>query len=129
MVYLEFVGNTPGSSLTLGPATHFRITGNFMRIAPDGTVVARYHNHFWEVQGQHFTVYRSTARTVVHFVDAQGEPSSEFGPFATLSVADGAAYADGELFARLVDESQLWHCYSDGTYWPMMIIASPKKAE
>jgi hypothetical protein len=39
-----------------------------------------------------------------------------------------AAYAEGALFAQLVKESQLWHCDADGTYWPVMVIASPNEA-
>jgi hypothetical protein len=127
MVRIQFSGAMPSENLMLGPAPYFRITGNFMRVGPDNTVAARYKNHFWEIQGQYFTSYRCVVPIAVHFEDAQGERSSQFGPFASLGVADGVAYADGVLFARLVEESQLWHSYAEGTYWPVMVITPPKQ--
>jgi hypothetical protein len=35
--------------------------------------------------------------------------------------ADGVLYADDELFAKILEESQLWHCYATENFWPALI--------
>jgi hypothetical protein len=38
-----------------------------------------------------------------------------------LPRGDGVLYADDELFAKILEESQLWHCYATENFWPALI--------
>jgi hypothetical protein len=126
MISLIFESESLGKSVKLAPAAWFRITGNFISRGPEGAVVATFSQHFWEMQGQqHLTRYVCHDRTVIHFEDALGNASETFGPFHDLAVADGVVYADGQLFARFAEETQLWHGFGTDTYWLSMIIAPP----
>jgi hypothetical protein len=126
MISLIFESEQLAKTTKLAPAPFFRITGNFISQGPNGTVVAKFSNHFWDMQGQqHFTQYACHDRTSIHFEDALANTSESFGPFDEISVADGVVYANGQLFARFTEETQLWHCYKTDTYWLSMIIASP----
>jgi len=90
--------------------------------------VAKYKNHFWEIQGQHFTRYDCLDMVSIHFEDVAGDPSESFGPFAYFWVTDGAIYAERDLFAKFMEESQLWHCYPADTYWPVMVVTQAEQA-
>jgi len=126
MISLVFESEQLGKSTKLAPAPFFRITGNFIGQGPNGAVVAQFSNHFWDMQGQkHFTHYACHDRTVIHFEDAFRNASETFGPFDQIAVADGVVYANGQLFARFTEETQLWHCYGTDTYWLSLIIAAP----
>jgi hypothetical protein len=85
-------------------------------------IVGTYRQHQWDVQGQHFTSYDCNDRTAIHFEDVAGGSTEDFGPFGHFFVADGTMYAEGKLFAKFMEESQLWHCYVTDTYWPVMVI-------
>ncbi len=126
MISLIFESDQLAKTTKLPPAPFFRITGNFINQGPARTPVAKFRNHFWDMQGQqHFTQYACHDRAVVHFEDAPGNTSETFGPFDEITVADGVVYANGQLFARFTEETQLWHCYKTDTYWLTMILASP----
>jgi hypothetical protein len=129
MIRLIFESSDPGYAITLGPAPLFRVGGNFIRQGPEKSVVARYRNHFWEVQERHFTRYDCLDSASIHFEDIAGDPSESFGPFVRFWVADGALYAERNLFAKFVEESQLWHCYPTDTYWPIMVITQADRAD
>jgi hypothetical protein len=122
MIHLYFEGGSPADSVTLGPAPWFRIAGNFIRQGPDGAIVGTYRRHQWEVQSGYFTRFDGKERAVVHFEDAAGGPSEDFGPFPRFHTSDGVLYADGKLFAKFVEESQLWHCYPSENFWPVIVI-------
>jgi hypothetical protein len=126
MISLIFESEQLAKTTKLAPAPFFRITGNFISQGPDEAVVAQFRNHFWDMQGQnYFTQYACHDRMVVHFEDAFGKASELFGPFDKLTIADGVVYANGQLFARFSEETQLWHCYKTDTYWLSLIVASP----
>jgi len=126
MITLIFESEQLAQSVALGPASFFRITGNFITEGFDGKAAARFSNHFWEMHGQkYFTQYACHDRTVIHFEDALENASEIFGPFDKITVADGIVYANGRLFARFTEETQLWHCFDTDTYWLSMVIASP----
>jgi len=122
MIRLHFPGPMPADSATLGPAPFFRVGGNFIRQGPDGSVVARLTNHYWEVDGKHFTRYDCTQAVLLQFENADALTSEIFGPFRQLAVVDGVCYADGTLFVKFMKEIQLWHCYATDTYWPFLLI-------
>jgi hypothetical protein len=127
MIRLAFGSNDLGYGITLGPAPVFRVGGNFIRQGAEKSIVARYRNHFWEIQGRHFTRYDCVDVASIHFEDATGDPSEPFGPFAYFWVADGTIYAEKNLFAKFMEESQLWHCYPTDTYWPVMVITQAEQ--
>ena len=122
MIHLHFNGSSPAYAVTLGPAPWFRIAGNFIRQGPHGAIAATYRHHQWEVQGRHFTRSDCKDRAVIHFEDAAGGPTEDYGPFDTFHAADGVMYADGKLFAKFIEESQLWHCYPTENFWPVMVV-------
>lgn len=124
MIRLLFGGVAKIHDVALGPAEAFRIAGNFIRQLPSGEIVAHYRNHQWQIGKNHFSRYDCTQPTVIHFEAADGTPSSTFGPFHKLFVADGTLYADEDLFAKFMEETLNWHSYRLETYWPTLVISS-----
>jgi hypothetical protein len=39
---------------------------------------------------------------------------------------DGTFVADGDVFAKFVDETLLWHCYPTETHWPVLVVKAPR---
>ena len=124
MVHLKFDASSPAYSVTLGPAPWFRVAGNFIRQGPEGVIVATYRKHQWEVQSRYFTRFDCWDRAVIHFEDAAGGSSEDFGPFDQFHAADGTMYTGDKLFAKFIEESQLWHCYLTETFWPALVFQS-----
>ena len=122
MLHLQFQGSGPAQNATLGPSASFRVSGNFIRNAEDGQILARYHNHFWEIDGKFFTRYDCPEKVRIHFEDAEGGQTEFYGPFDSIWVADGSVYAAGKLFAKFVDQTLLWHDHETDTFWPVMIL-------
>ena len=110
----------------LGPAPWFRVGGNFIRQGPHGTIAGTYRQHGWEVQARHFTRFDCRESSLIHFEDAAGGCSEEFGPFREFYAADGVVHAEGDLFAKFIEETQLWHCYVTENFWPYMFIHAPR---
>jgi hypothetical protein len=121
MLYLQFKASR-SQEATLGSAAGFRVAGNFIRDIDTGEIVARYHNHFWEVAGNHYTGYQCNERLTMHFEDVEGGSTDKYGPFPGLNVADGSAYAEDRLVAKFIDPTLLWHDHQTDTYWPNMIL-------
>ena len=122
MIHLLFGGISGVHSVVLGPAPSFTIDGNFIRQGPYGNIVATYRNHVWQAEGQHFVRYDCKERILVHFENTAREKSEDFGPFGEFWVADGVMYAEAKLFAKHIEETQLWHCYTTDTRWPLLVI-------
>ena len=124
MIHLLFGGIAGVHSVVLGPAPWFSIGENFIRQGPAGDVVAHYRNHVWEAHGRQFVRYDCKDRSLINFENAIGEKSENFGPFNDFWVSDGAMYTETKLFAKHMDETQLWHCYETDTYWAWLLIKS-----
>src|SRR3569623_1437912 len=122
VIRLEFNGSSPLRSANLWPATSFRVAGNFIRDAETGRILARFHNHFWDVNGQHYTGYRCPDRLTVRFENVEGGSSETNGPFDGIFVADGSVYANETLIAKFIDQTLLWHEHATDTFWPNMIL-------
>jgi hypothetical protein len=122
MLEIRFTGTAPTYQTTIGAALRFRVAGNFIREADTGEILARYHNHYWEVSGKHYTHYRCDSAIRLHFEDAEGGKSDVYGPFPGIEVADGSAYAEKKLVAKFMDTTLLWHDHQGDTFWPNMII-------
>jgi hypothetical protein len=122
MILLHLLNILPGRPVVLGPAPWFEISGNFIRQGPDGEIVAEYIKHSWHARGQYFTSITCRERTLVHFEDAGRGATPDKGPFDHIRLADGALHANGEILAKFVEETQLWHSYPTETYFPIMII-------
>jgi hypothetical protein len=122
MIKLIFQDETHSTSL--GPAPWFRIAGNFIRQGPHGSIAGTFRMHHWEVAGHHFARYDCKEGALVHFEDFQGGPSEDFGPFACLYAQDGVLHVEKDLFAKFIEETQMWHCFATETFWPVMVIKS-----
>lgn len=122
MISLLFSGGSSGNTVRLGPAPWFRISGNYVRQGPHGTIAGTFHMHHWEVNAHHFPRYDCKEAALLHFEDAAGGPTRDFGPFSALYAEDGVMHADGKLFAKFIEETVLWHCFATETYWPALII-------
>lgn len=123
MLHLHFKGHEPGNEATLGPAASFRISGNFIRDAESGEILARYLNHFWHVGDKCFTHYACPERPLMHFEDLEGGHTPHYGPISDLSVADGSVHSKDKLVAKFMDPTLLWHDIQSDTYWPILILA------
>ena len=121
MIRLHFDGSG-GPAVTLGPAPWFRVSGNFIRQGPHGAIAGTFRLHHWEVQSRQFVRFDCPDSPAVHFEDAAGGPSEDFGPFAECSSVDGTVHANGDLLAKFIEETQLWHCLPTETYWPVLVI-------
>jgi hypothetical protein len=109
-------------SVVVGPAPWFRIAGNFIRQGPHGSIAGTFRLHHWEVGGHHFSRYDCKEPALIYFEDFQGTPSEEFGPFPFLFAQDGAMHAGSGLFAKFIEDTQLWHSFPTETFWPVVVI-------
>ena len=125
MVHLHFDGRSPRHGVVLGPAPWFRISGNFIRQGPNGAIVAMYRRHQWELKGNHYTRWDCKQPGTIHFEDAEGGRTESFGPFQKFHAADGVLYVDDRLFAKFIEEAQLWHSYETENFWPALIFEAP----
>lgn len=123
MIHLHFKGIGPGDEWTIGPANSFRIAGNFIRDADSGDILARYRNHYWEVEDKFFTRYQCPENVWMHFEDAEGGKTDYYGPFATFSVTDGSVHNEKKLLAKFMDPTLLWHDTESDTYWQNLILS------
>jgi hypothetical protein len=122
MLTLEFRGiHSPGAR-PVGPFAGVRVAGNFIRAQPGMQVVAQYMRHQWHINGEHFSRYDCCGPVSIYFLDAMESESPRFGPFEHLFAADGTMYVDGELFAKFIEETLLWHSFRLETHWPNLII-------
>ena len=121
MATLIFKNDNPGDTVTLGPQPSFRVSSNFIRDAA-GEIIARYHNHYWEVNQRHFTRYDCPTLVHIRFEDLEGGSGQKYGPFKKFWVADGSVYADGKLACKFMDTTLMWHDHESDTFWPVMNI-------
>jgi hypothetical protein len=122
-VHLAFYSPLVARPHVIGPAPWFRVAGNFVRQGPHGSIVGTFRYHHWELQSQHFIRFEVNEPVLVHFEDAAGGASEDFGPFAKLSSVDGVMrVGEGDLFAKFVEDTQLWHCYRTENFWPAIVI-------
>src|SRR5687768_11888239 len=124
MATLTFQGEGPASMVTLGPAPRFRVSGNFIRDL-HGRILARYHHHYWEAEGRHFSRYDCRPPVAIHFEDVEGGCTETYGPFQKFWVADGSVYADGNLVCKFMDPTLMWHDHQGDTFWPILVIKDP----
>lgn len=59
---------------------------------------------------------------LIHFEDAQGGATQPFGPFTKAAFFDGVFHSNDRLFAKFIEETQLWHCYPTENFWPVLVI-------
>ena len=121
-IHLFFEGTSPSYAVTLGPAPWYRISGNFIREGPAGRIVAIFRRHMWDLADHSYTRFDCRDPALIHFEDSAGGTTEDFGPIASFFAADGVLYAEGKLFAKFIEETQLWHSYVTENFWPAMII-------
>jgi hypothetical protein len=122
MLTLEFSDLLSRAGEVVGPAPAFRVSGNFIRTYPVAQVVAEYIRHEWHVRGERFSRYHCHAPLQISFMDALDTRAPTLGPFQHVSATDGTMYADGELFAKFIEETLLWHSFRLQTHWPNLIL-------
>jgi hypothetical protein len=121
MLTLTFAEAGPGSALKLDPVASLGLEHELM-FASDGKVLARHCDHHWEVGGRSFFRVDGDKPVRVHFRNANGEASAEFGPFVHFSCADGIAYGDGTEIAHVDPARKEWYCHLDTNSWPEMLV-------
>lgn len=124
MLRVTFKGQTSGDHRTLDPVGGLQLAGNFVRELPSGVALARYERFHWAIGGAAFIGYECEGASLLYFEDALGGKTAEAGPYHRLRVTDGVMYADGVLFARFTEVSQLWLAVELSTHWPMLKIVS-----
>jgi len=124
MIELDFKSGHPDKPATLGPAPWFRIAGNFIRQGPHGNIVGTFRMHHWEVGGHYYARYDCKGPVLVHFEDLEGGKTESFGPFPYLYAQDGVMHVEDNLFAKFIEENQVWHAFAMETFWPVLVIES-----
>jgi hypothetical protein len=122
MIQLYFENGSRDNAAKLGPAPWFRIAGNFIRQGPHGAIVGTFRMHHWEVNARHFARYDCEGPVTLHFEDLEGGKTEYFGPFSRIYAQDGVMHAEKELFAKFVEENQVWHAFATETFWPVLVI-------
>jgi hypothetical protein len=122
MIKLLFEDGT--HKVELGPAPWFRVAGNFIRKGPHGSICGTFRMHHWEVGGHHFSRYDCKDQVLVHFEDMQGGHCEDFGPYSFLYAQDGVMHVEQDLFAKFIEETQMWHAFAMETFWPILVIKS-----
>lgn len=110
-----------GQAVSLGPAPSYRIDRRVLYTSDGSTVFGRYAQHYWEVQGHHYTRCDCDKAASVRFEGPNGA-AQEFGPFDQVSIVDGAIRADGRLLATFSDDTESWHCTATNSDWPIVVI-------
>lgn len=98
----------------------------------DGEPVATYVDSRWQLRGasERFSSVEFRCRVDVHFELGEGERSKAFGPYSTLRLLDGIAYASGHVFACFDKEKRDWYSLPLGRHWPAMsVVAAAAAAE
>ena len=122
MLTLAFSETAPAPVVHRGPFEQIRCDCEQMRGGTDGPVIAEHKEHAWFIGAQRFFRIDCDNPVRVHFEDAQGKRSQDFGPFFHFSSADGLAYADGEICAHIDVDAERWYCHRDETYWKEMVV-------
>lgn len=121
MIRLRFnslAGTDPG---IVGPALYFRIEGPVLQQGPDHTVVGRYADHHWELDGRFVSSFECAEPVRVRFATREGGVSDHYGPFEQVRFPNGSCYADRMLLAELLEDGQ-WIHRASGTRWPAMLL-------
>ncbi len=136
MIQLRFNTLSGAEPALLGPSPFFRIEGTLLQQGAECSVVGRYRDHHWEMADRFVSSYEFVEPVCLQFEDAAGGTSQPYGPFQHVRFPNGSCYADGALFAELVDEPDPEHPTSwrrgrwvhrpDSTRWPTLWIRPPR---
>jgi hypothetical protein len=128
MIHLHLEQGDTSECADIGPAPWFRVSGNFIRQGPHGEIIGTFRHHHWEVNSRQCVIIRCTEPVLIHFEDAAGGKSEDFGPIDSFQARDGVLLVQGKPFAKFVEETQLWHCYPTENFWPVLVVKSPAEA-
>jgi len=121
MIRLRF-NTLAGTDLgILGPAPYFRIEGPLLQEGPDRTVVGRYADHHWELDGRYVSSFECAERVHLQFAGASGELSEAYGPFQQVRFPNGSCYADRVLMAELLEDGH-WIHRGSRTRWSTLLM-------
>jgi hypothetical protein len=108
----------------MGPYDRLRFTGTTLFDGAGGSPIARHQRHSWEAEkgapGAQFSRLEVIGMVKLHFERKAAEVN--YGPFASVTMVNGVAYADGNVFA-FQDAQQLdWYCTQDRQHWDTMTV-------
>jgi len=106
--------------VSVGPVRGVRIEGNTLRDADSGAVLAQCDDHHWVFDGKAFYRADCTGPVSVHVEGCEAN-SKRFGPFKHFSLADGMAYVDRAIFAKL-NSSNKWYVERVDTECPGLLL-------
>jgi hypothetical protein len=93
---------------------------------PDHSVVGRYADHHWELDGRFVSSFECAGPARVRFAAASGGASEVYGPFQQVRFPNGSCYADGKLLVELLEDGHWIHRASQAR-WPALLILPPEE--
>lgn len=127
MLRLKLHTHGEQSWLSAGAATLFRFRGGRLCRDYEPDEIASLAGNRWSVGEAYFDNVSFRGAVLVWFENTEGEPSATHGPFEDFSTSDGAAFADGQLFATYRPENALWLDQASGRQWQEMVISSAQE--
>jgi hypothetical protein len=111
MLSLQFSNPGTGESLTVGPASFFRIEGASLYERPGGELIATHTNWQWQVGKAMFKMVQTLSRTVIEFED---DGAHRFGPGDFVTIVDGGLWLGPQhtkLLAKFIEDKARWHVF------------------
>ena len=121
MIRLRFNSLAGTDPVIIGPAPYFRVEGPLLQEGPDHTVVGRYSDHHWELDGRYVSSFECAEPVHLQFAQPGGDVSAAYGPFQQVRFPNGSCYADRALWAELLDDGHWFHRASQNR-WPAMVL-------
>jgi hypothetical protein len=103
-------------------APSFRFALGALARADNAERIAVYDQRGWVYHNRVFKRLAVSDVVQVYFEDDDRE-SPAYGPFSTFETVDGAAYADGAMFARLDERADSWSHEASRSIWPSMVVS------
>ena len=110
------------TALNLGPFKAVRFEGGNLRAVDTGRIIAKHEKNAWAVRGEEYLRLDCEGSVTITFLDAAGNPSRQFGPYAHFSSVDGIGYRDHEVFCHLDEQTRLWFSRPDHGEWPVLVV-------
>jgi hypothetical protein len=122
MIRLHFNSLAGTDPVILGPAPYFRIDGPLLQEGPDRTVVGRYSDHHWELDGRYVSSFECAEPVQLQFAHSRGDVSATFGPFQQVRFPNGSCYADRALLAELLEDGH-WLHRASRERWSSLVLS------
>jgi hypothetical protein len=127
MLRLRFYSPGEGSAESIEPGEFFRFIGSMLCRDAGNDAVATWMTR-WLLRDAEFTRAESLDPVVIYFENNAGLASCAYGPFESLHVTDGAAWAGTRQLARLDPQTLLWHPPRAPDGWASLLVAPPGRS-